>query len=206
MDADAWNTRYAGSDLVWSTTPNQWVESELTDLAPGRAVDLACGEGRNALWLAARGWQVRAVDFAAEGLAKGRAAQARRQSAGERLAIEWVCADAVHEAQPAHSADLVLVCYLQLVPDERRRALRHAATALAPGGTLLVIGHDSTNLSDGYGGPQEPAVLFTARDVVTDLDGLGLVVDRAACVDRVVQTADGPRVAKDALARLHRPA
>ena len=206
MDADAWNARYAGSDLVWSATPNQWVEAELADAAPGRAVDLACGEGRNALWLASRGWRVRAVDFAEEGLATGRAEQARREAAGERLAIEWVCADVVGTELPASSADLVLVCYLQLTAAERRRALRHAARALAPGGVLLVVGHDSSNLDDGYGGPQDPALLFTASDVVADVEGLGLAVERADRVDRTVDTESGPRVARDALARLRRPA
>ena len=206
MDADAWNTRYAGSDLVWSATPNQWVERELRDVLPGRAVDLACGEGRNALWLASRGWQVRAVDFAQEGLAKGRAEQARREAAGQPLALEWVCADVVTDELPPDSADLVLVCYLQLPAQQRRRALRHAAKALTPGGLLLVVGHDSSNLRAGWGGPQDPGVLFTATDVVSDVAGLGLVTERADCVERHVETESGPRVARDALALLRRPA
>ena len=206
MDADAWNTRYAGSDLVWSATPNQWVERELRDVRPGRAVDLACGEGRNALWLASTGWQVRAVDFAQEGLAKGRAEQSRREATGEHLALEWVCADVVTTEQPVASADLVLVCYLQLPAPERRSALRHAAVAVAPGGVLLVVGHDSSNLHDGWGGPQDPRVLFTAADVVSDVEGLGLITERADCVERHVETESGPRVALDALVRLRRPA
>jgi 2-polyprenyl-3-methyl-5-hydroxy-6-metoxy-1,4-benzoquinol methylase len=63
MDAQAWDERYTASELLWSATPNQFVAAELSDLAPGRAVDLAAGEGRNALWLAERGWHVTAVDF-----------------------------------------------------------------------------------------------------------------------------------------------
>ena len=63
MDAGAWDERYAATGMVWSTGPNQFVERELQELPPGRALDLACGEGRNARWLAKRGWQVTAVDF-----------------------------------------------------------------------------------------------------------------------------------------------
>ncbi|HEX8970325.1 class I SAM-dependent methyltransferase [Oryzihumus sp.] len=206
MDADAWNTRYAGSELVWSAGPNQWVESELAGLPPGRALDLACGEGRNALWLAGLGWRVTASDFAEQGLAKGRAAQDRLEAGGTPMALEWVCADATAVTWPPDAFDLVVVAYLQLVPPLRREATRRAAAALAPGGTLLVVGHDSSNLEHGWGGPQDPAVLFTAADVVDDLAGLGLEVVRADRVERRVETEDGPRVALDALARLTRPA
>ena len=71
MDARAWDERYAASELVWSATPNRFVEAELAELAPGRAVDLAAGEGRNALWLADRGWHVTAVDFSLAGARVG---------------------------------------------------------------------------------------------------------------------------------------
>src|SRR5215213_6135049 len=86
MDAKAWNERYRASELVWSAGPNQVIEAELAEMQPGRAVDLACGEGRNAIWLARQGWQVTAVDFARDGLDKGRVL------AGG-LDIDWVCAD-----------------------------------------------------------------------------------------------------------------
>ena len=88
MDAKAWDERYADSELVWSVEPNQFVAAECADLPPGRALDLAAGEGRNAIWLARRGWDVTAVDFSQAGLDKG------RRLAGE-LAIEWVCGDVV---------------------------------------------------------------------------------------------------------------
>ena len=88
MDAEAWDERYADSELVWSVEPNQFVAAECADLPPGRALDLAAGEGRNSIWLARRGWDVTAVDFSQAGLDKG------RRLAGE-LEIEWVCADVV---------------------------------------------------------------------------------------------------------------
>src|SRR2546423_12091264 len=73
VDADGWDQRYAGADLVWSAGPNRFVAEELADRPPGRVLDLASGEGRNALWLAARGWQATAVDFSAVAVGKGRA-------------------------------------------------------------------------------------------------------------------------------------
>ena len=79
MDARDWDRRYADSELVWSSRPNQFVESELADLVPGRAMDVAAGEGRNAIWLAAQGWDVTAVDFSLVGLDKGRSLQARHE-------------------------------------------------------------------------------------------------------------------------------
>ena len=75
----------------------------------------------------------------------------------------------------------------------------------APRGTLLVIGHDLSNLAQGVGGPQDPALLFTPEDIVDDLVGMpGLRVLRAEWVSRSVLTSDGPRVAYDALVRVLR--
>lgn len=199
MDASEWDERYRAAELVWGAGPNLWVEAELAGLPPGRALDLACGEGRNALWLARGGWQVTAVDFSAAALDKARVLESR-QPAGTPP-IEWVCADVVaYEAD--RPVDLALVCYLQLAAGERRQAVRHAADALAPGGVLFVVAHDSANLAEGTGGPQEPSVLYTAENVVADLDG-ALVIDRAEPVRRPV--AGAPRPAIDALVRAHRP-
>ena len=214
MDARAWDERYAATDLVWSAGPNQFVESELADLRPGRAVDLAAGEGRNALWLAERGWQVTAVDFSLVGLDKGRQALARHPR-GRDLHVEWVQADVLDYDPGPVGFDLSLVAYLQLVAEERGTALRRAFAMLAPGGTLLVVGHDTSNLTEGTGGPTDPAVLFTAEEVLGDLDGERFEVVRAERVSRQVVPADNgsgrhraepARTAYDALVRLVRTA
>ena len=197
MDAEAWNERYRTSELVWSADPNQFVEAELAELPPGRALDLAAGEGRNAIWLARRGWQVTAVDFAKAALDKG------RELAGG-LPVEWVCGDATTWREDA-SYDVSVVAYLQLPADERRAANRNAFTALRPGGTFLLVAHDSTNLAEGTGGPQDQDVLMTAQDVLADLDGESFEVVRAGRVSReVVQADGGHRTAYDALVRLVR--
>jgi SAM-dependent methyltransferase len=199
MDADGWNRRYATSELVWTAEPNRFLVQEVDGLAPGRALDLGAGEGRNAVWLARQGWQVTAVDYSDVGLDK-----ARRLATSAGVTVELVCADAT---QPIEGVfDLVVVLYLHLPADDRRRAYRNAAAAVAPGGTLLIVGHDTANLIDGVGGPQDPSVLFTAADVVADLDGSGVRVVRAEAVRRSVTTDDGDRVAIDALVRAERAA
>ncbi|MFD9128058.1 class I SAM-dependent methyltransferase [Kitasatospora sp. NPDC059571] len=207
MDRQDWDARYRAAEPVWGLEPNRWVVRECAGLPPGRALDLAAGEGRNAIWLAERGWQVTAVDFSAVALERGRTlAAARPPGTADRLT--WVTADVLtHTPDPA-GYDLVLVAYLQVPAADRRAALRAAAGALAPGGTLLVVGHHSANPAEGVGGPQDPRVLFTPEDVLADLDGLGLAVDRAERALRAVAAPDGHGAAGtaiDALARLHRP-
>ncbi len=197
MGPAEWDARYADSDLVWGITPNRWVEQELADETPGRALDLACGEGRNALWLAGLGWAVTAVDFSPVAIEK-----ARRLETAAGAGVEWVVADAL-SFTPSVPVDLALLCYLQVAADERRAAVRNAVTALAPGGTLLVIAHDPANLEHGTGGPQDPSVLYTAGDVRADLDGTGLDVIRADAVERPVAGADRPAI--DCLLRAVRP-
>jgi len=191
MDAAAWDERYAATDQVWSTGPNQFVAAELSDLPPGRALDLACGEGRNALWLARQGWSVTAVDFSSVAVERGR-------RLADDLAIDWEVGDALRAPLP--TVDLVLLAYLQLPEAERRTAVRRGFGALAPGGTLFVVAHDSTNLTDGTGGPQDPAVLYTAEDVLTDLDGHRFEVVRAERVPRLVTQDDDHGGMRDATA------
>ena len=199
MDHSAWDARYAGSELVWTAEPNRFLVQETAELPTGRALDLACGEGRNAIWLAERGWRVTGVDFSAVGLEKaGRAARKRR------VEVEWICADVLTFTPSAGAYDLVIVFYLQLPADERRAIIRATADRVAPGGTLLLVAHDSANLADGYGGPQTPSVLYTAEDVTGDLDGAGLTIERAERVPRPVATADGERIALDVLVRARR--
>lgn len=195
----AWDQRYSGPDLVWGAGPNRFVAEELAALPPGRAIDLGTGEGRNAIWLAERGWQVTAVDFSAAGLAR-----AARLAAERGVSVEWVQAD-VLDYQPALGGyDLVLIAYLQLPSASLAGVFRAAAAAVAPGGTLLVIGHDRDNIARGYGGPQDPDRLYTPAMVTAELDGLA--IRRAEQVLRSVQTPQGERTAIDTLVRAERPA
>lgn len=200
MDSAEWDQRYTGRELVWTSEANRFLIAEAESLAPARALDLACGEGRNAVWLAQRGWQVTGVDFSAVGIEK-----ARQLEDARRVHANWVLADLLRYRPEPSAFELVIVLYLQVPGDERTPILRAAAQAVSPGGIFLLVGHDSSNLKDGYGGPQDPAVLYTAEDVADDLDGSGLQIERAETVKRPVETPDGQRIALDALMRASRP-
>lgn len=206
MDSRGWDERYAASDLVWSESPNQWVESLTKDLPPGRALDVAAGEGRNAIWLAERGWRVTATDFSYVAVDRMRAIASDRLN-GSCGRLTTKVADATVPRPKQHGAfDLVVVSYLQLSPVQRSVALGEAARAVAPGGLLVVVAHDRRNLGEGFGGPQEPSVLYTPEDVVSDLRGTGLTVDRAETVTRYVEKDDGTHAALDVLVTARRDA
>ena len=198
MSNEMWDERYAASDLVWSATPNTWIEELTAGLAPGCVLDLAAGEGRNALWLAERGWDATAVDFSQ--VALDRAEQLAAQRLGDNASrFHTEQADLLRYSPPPQSFDLVIVVYLHLPAEQRREVLRTAARAAATGGRLIVIAHDSENLEHGFGGPQDPAILYTADDVAVDLEGTGLTVTKADTGVRTVQTESGPREALDAV-------
>ena len=197
MDSQQWDERYSGAKFEWTTRPNQFVAAELADLPPGRALDLAAGEGRNTVWLAERGWRVTAVDFSPVGLEKGRKLSTARGVDESR--VDWIVAD-LRDYEPEPGAfDLVLIAYVQVSPDLRAKVLADAAAALAPRGTVFVIGHDVTNLTEGVGGPQDPDVLYTPEAVSSALSGLRVI--RAERVHRAVERDDGPATAVDTLVR-----
>ncbi|MFN3256541.1 MAG: class I SAM-dependent methyltransferase [Ilumatobacter sp.] len=197
MSDATWDERYSKSEYVWTDTVNQFVQQYLSDLPPGSAVDLGAGEGRNAVWLARRGWSVTAVDFSAVGLDKG-----RRLAADHEVDVEWVVADATTWQSP-RPVDLVVLSYLQLEVDDRRTAVEHAASWLAPGGRVFVIAHDQSNVEHGVGGPPSTAVCYDVAETVSWVDGLSipLVVD----VAEVAQRRVGDEVALDTLVIAVRP-
>ena len=202
MDRCDWNARYAATDLLWSAGPNRFVAEELEGRTPqGRALDLACGEGRNAIWLAEQGWRVTAVDFSDVAIER-----ARKLAESRGVDVEWLCADLASYEPPAGAFQLILISYLQLPETELRRVLARAAAALVPAGELLMIGHARRNLSEGVGGPQDPAMLWTPDGIDGALRALGLRVERCEHVQRSVDTPDGPREAVDVLAGAGGPA
>lgn len=199
MDASGWDARYAEKELVWSAGPNTFVEAEVADLPPGRALDLAGGEGRNAIWLAQRGWTVELVEFSRVALDKAR-------QLAEHAGVELTLTEADLTTDPQlEPADLVLVIYLQVPPEASRRATQLAASLVAPGGTLLFVAHAKRNLVDGVGGPSDDEVLRSVEEVRDDLDGTGLRITKADEVLRPVETDDGVRDAIDVLIRAERP-
>lgn len=189
-----WNQRYAGRELIWTAAPNQFLVAEVESLSPGRALDLGCGEGRNAVWLAEQGWNVTAVDFSDVGVGKG-----REMAANRGVEVDWVVED-LNSYQPQGGGfDLVIDFYIHLPPDQRQALTRKGATAVAPGGTLLIVGHHLDNLETGYGGPQDPELLHRPDVISSGLADLAVV--KAKRVERVVETDGSSVVAIDSLVR-----
>lgn len=198
MNSLDWDQKYATTELIWGAGPNLFLSSEVQDLHPGRALDLGCGEGRNAIWLAEQGWHVTGVDFSEVGLEKA------RQLAAERgVEVVWVRTDLLEYEPPVSAFDLVIVFYIQLPAAQLSSVIKKAVAALAPGGTLLVVGHDLLNLTEGVGGPQSAEVLFTPADIEKELAGLH--IERAERVLRPVAVESREANAIDALVRASKP-
>jgi SAM-dependent methyltransferase len=197
MDAAGWDRRYADSARAFSSEPIPLLAELASPLVAGRALDLAAGAGRNALWLARRGWRVTAVDFSRVGL------EHAATRAGELgLQLDTVNADLYEYRPPAAAFDLVLISYMHPQTARRPAVFAAAAEAIAPGGRLLVIGFDVTDPCEGRG-PSDPERRFS----VSRLSGAfpGIELERCETVTRERQTAEGPRRAVEAFAWGWRP-
>ncbi|EYR62352.1 methyltransferase [Actinotalea ferrariae CF5-4] len=199
MDSRTWDERYRAADL-WGSEPNVFVREAVVDLPPGRALDVAAGDGRHTLWLARLGWDVDAVDFSTVAMQRG-ADLAREQGVASRT--RWHVADVLADPLPPGPVDLVVVAYLQLPVQALGAALAAACAHVGPGGTAVLVGHDRSNLAGGTGGPQDPAVLWTTDDVATAARAAGLEIRDAAVRERAVAGADRP--ALDAVVLARRP-
>lgn len=195
VERQDWNRKHGAGGPLFGPDPNRFLVAEVAGLAPGRALDLACGAGRNAVWLAEQGWTVTAVDFSDVALENARGLAAERN-----VEVEWLEADLREWTPPPSAFDLVAIMYLQIPAEERRVLNARAAAALAPGGTLLVVGHDRENLVSGTGGPRDARVLLDADEVAGEL--AGLEIERAR---RVLRPVEGERDAVDTLVRARRP-
>lgn len=213
MDASEWDIRYrkareSQSTRLWSATAPQILRDTVAAWRPGTALDLATGDGRTAIWLAREGWSVTALDFSAEAIGQARA---HAQAAG--VDVTWLVADATTWSSE-DTFDLVTVMYLHLSEEALRSTLARAAQRVAPGGHLLVLGHDRANLGTGAPGPTNPDVLYTPdllrsaagplrvlrcetlrRDLATDPEsagaGPGYALD-TVLVASAVESAAGP--------------
>jgi SAM-dependent methyltransferase len=166
--AAEWDARYGEHDgAMWSGRPNGRLVAEVSDLTPGRALDVGCGEGADAIWLARRGWTVTAIDVSEVAVARARAAAER---AG--VEVEWIGGDALGTPLPAGSFDLVSIQYPALPKAGGRHAVRALLDTVRPGGLLLAVYHDLDDehrehaRSRGF----DPADYFGADDLVELLD------------------------------------
>jgi SAM-dependent methyltransferase len=192
LDAAGWDRRYTEQESVFPPEPNPFVVELASQLTPGRAIDLAAGEGRNSLWLAERGWRVTAVDFSRVGLEKARQ---RADEAG--VEMEYVQANLYDYVPQPRAFDLVLIAYMHPKPRMRRTVFGRAADAVAPGGHVLVLGRDLADLPAGLG-PSDPTRRFTTRRLSGAFPGIEL--ERCEQVTRTRTAVDGERELIDTLA------
>lgn len=196
MDAAGWDRRYAEGSHGLSSEPNPLLAELAGPLPAGRALDLAAGAGRNAIWLARRGWRVTAVDFSRVGLER---AATRAGDLG--LELECVRADLYDYHPPAAAFDLVLIAYMHPQAAQRASVFAAAAEAVAPGGHVLVVGFHVSDPCEGRG-PADPERRFSE----SRLSGAfpGIEVERCERVTGERQTAEGPRPAVSVFAWGHR--
>lgn len=185
----AWEERYRSAPAVWSGRPNAQLVAEASDLPPGTALDVGSGEGADVRWLAARGWRVTGVDFST--VALERAAQHTAEFADR---ITWTHAD-VTTWTPEGGFDLVSAQYMHLPLEPRVALFGRLAAAVVPGGTLLVVGHDASDLETTVHRPDVPGMFWSAQEIVDSLDPAMWNVVVAQARPRVVHDGEGREVA-----------
>ncbi|HWG64372.1 MAG TPA: methyltransferase domain-containing protein [Streptosporangiaceae bacterium] len=190
FDQAFWDERYLSQHSLWSGNPNSHLVAEAGDLAPGVTLDVGCGEGADAIWLARRGWQVVAVDVSAVALQRAAANAARMgDSVAER--IDWQHQDVMAWDPGPARYDLVSSQFMHLPEAPRRALFRRLATAVVPGGTLLIVGHHPSDLETTMPRPHHRELFFTGDDIADDLDPGEWVIITNAAPGRAVTDPDG---------------
>jgi SAM-dependent methyltransferase len=179
-----WNERYAKKDLVWSAGPNQFFAAEVKNLSPGRSLDVACGEGRNAIWLAEQGWQSTAIDFSDLGIEKAKEIAEKRG-----VKVNWIADDVCNFALTKETYDLVAVLYLHTSKTERLAWLPNVLASIKPSGTLIYIAHDPSNVAHGVGGPQDLSLLPSVEELTREM--LDFKIEVAKVIERPVANDPG---------------
>lgn len=162
FDAAFWDQMYRKRQMAWDSEPNLFLAQEVADLKPGTALDLGCGEGADAIWLATRGWHVAAVDISNVALDRGRAADT------DRL-VNWVQADMFVWQPPEDAYDLISLHYVHIPPAERAALFGRLVQAVRPGGMLLLVAHHPSDRETTLGRPAIADLYFTADEVAASL-------------------------------------
>ncbi len=192
--AQFWDGRYA-AEPIWSGNPNGGLVAEVSDLPPGRALDVGCGEGADAIWLARRGWDVTALDVSAIALARARAAA--------DVNVHWVLAGLVEAGLRHGCFDLVSAQYPALLKTPDDEAERTLLALVAPGGTLLAVHHADMDAEHGKAHGFDPADYVSHEDLLALLDSTWRldVVERRA---RHLTTGAGAGHSHDLVLRARR--
>jgi SAM-dependent methyltransferase len=192
FDEGFWNERYRSSQRVWSGNPNPQLVAEVAGLPPGRALDVGCGEGADAIWLARKGWDVVAADISGVAIERG-GQHARDTDPAASARIEWRQADLVTQPPELGLFDLVSVQFMQLPPEPRTRLFSALAAAVRAGGTLLVVGHHPSDLATGVARPPMPELFYSSDEIAGLLDD-SWTVEVSEARPRPASTPDGVEV------------
>jgi SAM-dependent methyltransferase len=185
-----WEDRYRSKDQIWSGNPNAQLVAQAADLEPGAALDLGCGEGGDAIWLASRGWRVTAVDISQVALDRG--ARAAAEIGAEIAArITWQQADMLTWSPPAGQFDLISAHFIHLPSAERRSLHARLAAGVRPGGSLLIVGHHPLDIETTAGRPNAPDFYYTPEEMAASLDPAAWEVVVAAAPARQANDPDG---------------
>lgn len=158
LDAAFWDNAYRSRQAAWSPEPNDLVVAAVADVKPGRALDVGCGDGADAIWLAERGWRVTASDISSVALERGRAMDQTGR-------IEWLQADLLEWTPEASAYDLVAAHFVHFAAQEREIVFRRLAAAVRPHGTLVVVAHHPSDLQTTAGRWPMPELYYVADDI-----------------------------------------
>ena len=195
---ETWDARYAESDRIWSGRPNQRLIEEVADLEPARALDVGCGEGADAVWLASRGWRVTALDVSEVALARTRE---HATEAGVAARVETLHHDLMAGGPAPGRYDLVSAHFFQVPASVFGPFYRGLAELVDTGGSLLVVGHHPDDIDSGARRPHGPQLMFTPEQVVEILDPGAWDVVTAAAPTRAMDTPDGQVTVRDSVMR-----
>jgi SAM-dependent methyltransferase len=188
-----WDERYGSADRIWSGNANPHLVATATGLAPATALDVGCGEGADAIWLASRGWRVTGIDISTVALdrAARQAAQAGAQIADR---ITWQQADVLSWDPAPLQFDLVSAQFMHLFRPALESLHRRLAAVVRPGGTLLIVGHHPSDLETSMGRPHFPDHMLTADQVAAILDPDDWHIIAATAPERQAVDPDGQSI------------
>jgi SAM-dependent methyltransferase len=188
MDKAFWDSKYSTDEYVYTKDVNRFVKESLSDLAPGKMIDLAGGEGRNTVFFAERGWQAENIDLSSVGLEKCQRLAAERGVSDKVFTTHASALDFESKLAPV---DLGVCAYLQIPQPELEIAITRLIDNILPGGVFFGVWHALENLKDGFGGPQDPAVLPSTESMTKLLSSLPLEISFVKNRDGQVQTKEG---------------
>jgi SAM-dependent methyltransferase len=188
MDKAFWDSKYSVDEYVYTKDVNRFVKESLSDLAPGKMIDLAGGEGRNTIFFAERGWQAENIDLSSVGLEKCERLAAERNVSDLVFTTNASALDFVSKLAPV---DLGVCAYLQIPQEQLTFAITRLVENIKPGGVFFGVWHALENLKDGFGGPQNPDFLPSEASMKSLLSSLPLEVQFVTNRDGQVQTKEG---------------